>query len=214
MKVVYEKVKANNPNHLVTTAIAGGMWQPSRYDLENSIEYLDYINMMTYGLVSNNGYYQNALYKSKVFNNPENLAGKTLTSCSIEESIQIFNDFGVPNNKIIVGVAFYGIVQTREYSESTSSWSSWQKFGWLSYTNISNNYLNDNDYIYKYDSNAGVPYLISKDGTTFISYDNPRSIREKSEYIKDNGLAGMMYWQNGLDLTGALLSTIDQNLKD
>ena len=61
MRVIYEKVKANNPNHLVTAAIAGGMWQPPRYDLVNSHQYLDYINMMTYGMVSNNGYYQNAL---------------------------------------------------------------------------------------------------------------------------------------------------------
>ncbi|MDD3130067.1 MAG: glycoside hydrolase family 18 protein, partial [Candidatus Izemoplasmatales bacterium] len=214
MRVIYTKVKENNPNHLVTAAIAGGMWQPPRYDLENSHQYIDYINMMTYGMVSNNGYYQNALYKSTVFDDLSNSVGKTLTSCSIEESIAIYNGYGILNSKIIVGVAFYGIKQTRTYDSNTQTWSSWSNGGSVSYTYINNGYLNNSNYTYHYDSNAGVPYIISLDGTTFISYDNPRSIREKSEYIIDNGLAGMMYWENGLDLTGALLATMDSELND
>ncbi|MFA6648135.1 MAG: glycosyl hydrolase family 18 protein [Candidatus Izemoplasmatales bacterium] len=214
MRVIYTKVKENNPNHLVTAAIAGGMWQPPRYDLENSHQYIDYINMMTYGMVSNNGYYQNALYKSTVFDDLSNNVGKTLTSCSIEESIAIYNGYGILNSKIIVGVAFYGIKQTRTYDSNTQTWSSWSNGGSVSYTYINNGYLNNSNYTYHYDSNAGVPYIISLDGTTFISYDNPRSIREKSEYIIDNGLAGMMYWENGLDLTGALLATMDSELND
>jgi chitinase len=52
------------------------------------------------------------------------------------------------------------------------------------------------------------------DGTLFISYDNPRSIMEKSEYIIEHGLAGMMYWENGLDSTGALLLAMEEGLKD
>jgi chitinase len=214
MEVIYTKVKANNPHHLVTAAIAGGMWQPVRYDLENSAQYIDYINMMTYGMVSNNGYYQNALYRSTSYAEPTELAGKTLTSCSIEESIVIYNNLGVPNSKIIVGVAFYGIVQSRTYNQSTQTWSAWVKDGWLSYSSIKNNYLNNPDYTYHYDNNAGVPYLMKNDGTKFISYDNPKSIIEKSEYIIDNGLAGIMYWQNGLDTTGALLSAINSTLNE
>jgi chitinase len=122
MRVIYTKVKANNPNHLVTAAIAGGMWQPPRYDLENSHQYIDYINMMTYGMVSNNGYYQNALKRSTTYANPTNVAGKTLTSCSIEESIEIYNSYGIPNSRIIVGVAFYGIKQIRSYDSVSQTW--------------------------------------------------------------------------------------------
>lgn len=214
MRVIYTKVKANNPNHLVTAAIAGGMWQPPRYDLVNSHQYLDYINMMTYGMVSNNGYYQNALSKSTSYANPTFSAGKTLTSCSIEESVAIYNSYGIPNSKIIVGVAFYGIKQTRTYDSGTQTWSAWANAGSVSYTYISNYYLGNSSYNYYYDSNAGVPYIISTDGTVFISYDNPRSIAAKSDYIIDMGLAGMMYWENGLDSTGALLLAMDSGLND
>jgi len=214
MRVIYTKVKANNPNHLVTAAIAGGMWQPPRYDLENSHQYLDYINMMTYGMVSNSGYYQNALYKSTMYANPTYIAGKTLTSCSIQESINIYHSYGIPNSKIIVGVAFYGIKQTRTYDSATQTWSAWANAGSVSYSYISSYYLNNSSYSYYYDTNAGVPYIIKTDGTLFISYDNPRSILEKSAYIIENGLAGMMYWENGLDSTGALLLAMDAGLND
>lgn len=61
-KEIYRKVKENNPHHLVTAAIAGGKWQPPYYDLKNSQNYLDYINLMCYGMVSRDGAYQNALY--------------------------------------------------------------------------------------------------------------------------------------------------------
>lgn len=214
MHVIYTKVKANNPNHLVTAAIAGGMWQPPRYDLANSHQYLDYINMMTYGMVSNNGYYQNALSKSTTYANPTNFAGKTLTSCSIEESIEIYHTYGIPNSKIVVGVAFYGIKQTRSYDSASQTWSSWVKEGSVSYKYISNFYLNNSSYSYYYDTNAGVPYIIKTDGTVFISFDNPRSIAEKSAYIIENGLAGMMYWENGLDSTGTLLLAIEVGFRD
>jgi chitinase len=214
MQVIYTKVKENNPNHLVTAAIAGGMWQPPRYDLENSHQYLDYINMMTYGMVSNNGYYQNALSRSTIYDNPTNSVGKTLTSCSIEESVAIYNSYGIPNSKIIVGVAFYGIKQTRTFNQTTQTWSDWVNAGSVSYTSLINNYLNNSSYKYYYDTFAKVPYILKTDGTLFISYDNPRSIADKSEYIIENGLAGMMYWENGHDSTGTLLLAMENGLND
>ena len=209
MRIVYTKVKANNPNHLVTAAIAGGMWQPPMYDLINSQQYLDYINMMTYGMTSSNGYYQNALYKDTTYHNTAFSAGRTLTSCSIEESVQIYNEtFNIPYSKIIVGVAFYGMRQVRSYNESTQTWSTWTGDGSVYYASITNNYLGNSNYTRYYDASAGVPYIVKNDGTEFISYDDPRSIADKSAYILENELGGMMYWENGTDTTGTLLSAM------
>ncbi|GEM_PF-579730 len=213
MRVIYTKVKDNNPNHLVTAAIAGGTWQPPDYDLINSQQYLDFINMMTYGMVSNNGYYQNALYRSTTYDYPAFSVGKTLGSCSIAESVAIYHDdYNIPYRKIIVGVAFYGIKQRRIYDSGTSSWGSWLNDGSVSFTAITNSYIGNSDFQYHYDTNAGVPYIVKTDGSLFISYDNARSIAEKSEYILANGLGGMMYWENGLDSTGTLLSTMKTGL--
>ena len=211
-KIVNEKVKKNNPNHIVSAAIGGGKWQPPRYDMANSVKYLDFVNMMTYGMTSSSGQYHNSLYKNSSYHDSANKAGYTLVSCSIVESIEIYDTYKVPHSKIIVGLAFYGIKQTREYDESTKTYSSWGKGGSIFYTSIKNNYLNNSNYTYVYDERCGVPYIISKDKTVFISFDDPRSIKEKCNYVLDKKIGGVMYWENGCDTTGDLLSAIGEVL--
>ena len=200
-KELYEAVKKNNPNHLVTCAITGGKWQPPKYDLINSIAYLDYVNVMTYGMVTNGGGYQNALYHRDGYHNTECKVGSTTVSCSIKESIKVFNDLGVSNNKLIFGLAFYGIKQTYKNG-------SWVNGGSVYYTNIKNEYLNNSNYKYYYDEVAEVPYLLSNDQKTFISFDDIRSVTAKSEFVIREKCAGVMYWENGCDLTGDLVHAI------
>ena len=211
-KVINQKVKANNPNHIVSAAIGGGRWQPPYYDMANSVKYLDFVNMMTYGMVSSSGQYQNALYKNSSYNDSANKCGYTLVSCSIVESIEIYDSYNVPHEKIIVGLAFYGIKQTRTYDEATKTYGSWGSGKSIFYTSIYNNYLNNPDYTYVYDARCGVPYIISKDKTVFISFDDPKSVKEKCRYVKEHNIGGVMYWENGCDLTGNLLKAIGEVL--
>ena len=207
-KVVNEKVKKNNPNHIVSAAIGGGRWQPPYYDMSSSVKYLDFVNMMTYGMTSSSGQYQNALYKNTSYHDSVNKVGYTLTSCSIEESISIYDTYNVDHKKIIVGLAFYGISQKREYDEASHTYSSWSKGGSVFYTSIKNNYLNNEKYTYVYDKRCGVPYIISKDKTFFISFDDPTSIKEKCQYVLDKKLGGVMYWEHGCDTSGDLINAI------
>ncbi|MFA7507592.1 MAG: glycosyl hydrolase family 18 protein, partial [Bacilli bacterium] len=211
-KTINEKVKANNSNHLVTAAVGGGMWQPPRYNLRDSVNYLDFINMMTYGMVSNNGYYQNALYPSSSFANSENSVGKTLVSCSIEESVAIYSTFDIPYEKIIVGAAFYGMKQTRTYDSANTTWSGWVSAGSVYYHSIVSNYYTDSNYTEYFDDVANVPYILKNDGTEFISYDNPRSIKAKCSYILNKKLGGMMFWESGTDTTNTLLISMGEGL--
>jgi len=169
--------------------------------------------MMTYGMVNNDGYYQNALYSSSTYDHPTFGVGRTLNTCSIEESVAIFNnDYKIPYSKIIVGVAFYGIKHTRTYNSTTSTYSSWKSSGSVFYTSISSSYINNSNYTVHYDEKSQVPYIVKNDGTEFISYDNPTSILAKSEYILSNELGGMMFWENGCDTTGDLLAAMKQGL--
>jgi chitinase len=207
MSVIYAKVKANNPHHLVTAAIGGGRWQAPLYDLENSQYYLDYINMMTYSMGFSGGNYQNALYPRTTFHNDLFKAGKTLSYCSIDDSVAFFqNNYHVPGGKIIVGLAFYGMKQV------SSGDSNWSKAGSIFYHEIVKDYLNNSLYQDYYDEVSCVPYLISNDGTVFISYDNETSVKAKCQYVLDKGLGGVMYWENGTDLTGTLLSAVKEGL--
>jgi len=191
---IRKQVKANNPKHLVTAAIGGGMWQPARYDMPNSHHHLDYINMMTYGMHNAGRVYHNALYKST--------KGYTLNTCTIVESVAIYNSYTVPNNKIIIGLAFYAM---RQDKNSSGQWIAGS--GSLSYQTVVQ-YIANGSYIEYYDEEVEQPYMMNIAETTFYSYDNPRSILAKCDYVKEKGLAGVMYWQNGQDTTGLLVQAI------
>ena len=207
MSKLYTAVKTNNPNHLVTAAIGGGKWQPPYYDLSNSHQYIDYINMMTYNMSTSSGYHHTALYKSSTYTDSVNKVGSTLNSCSVYESVEIYKNAGVPLDKIIIGSGFYGIKQIR-----TTNNDSWTSGGSLAYSKIANDYLPDiENYIYNYDNIAQVPYLISKDGLTFISYENEISVLAKCKYAKDNNLAGVFAWQYALD-NGDLFGALKEGL--
>ena len=202
MEAIYNKVKAANPDYLVTAAIGGGKWAPPKYDLPNSKNYLDYINLMTYSMASGNGYYQNSLYKST--------HGATLVSCSIEESIEIYNDLGVKNNQILVGVPFYTTVQTESGgpgSKTGSGKSVWYEHLYSTYK------LSDTMKEY-YDEECGVPYRYDEVNKIFISFDNERSIKEKCDYINTLGLAGIMYWQYGQDVDDYLSDAINKYINE
>lgn len=207
MQAIYTKVKANNPHHLVTAAIGGGMWQPAYYDLNNSKNYVDYINMMCYDAEKTAGHYQNALYRRSSYLDPTNKVGANTTSCSIHESVGIYNNtYGIPSSKIIVGIPFYGVTQTLV----EGSWKNADVA--VRYATLKTYVADTENYTYVFDDVAKVPYLLSKDGQTFISFENEISIGYKADYIIDNNLAGMMVWQNGLDTTGDLVQAIKTNL--
>ncbi len=225
MKEIYTKVKANNINHLVTADIGGGKWQPPKYDLNNSQQYMDYINVMTYGGASSYGYHQSALYKSTTkqpYNEYNNYYQKpsgstsngmtyTLTSCSVDESIAIFhNTYNVPYHKLAIGAAFYGIRQVtytdadgRTYFKSDKS---------VGYSTILNEIASGN-YDECFDEECKVPYLLAKDKQSFYSYDNPESIKYKCEYVKTNGLASTFFWASRWDYEDILIKALGSNIK-
>lgn len=213
MQAIYTKVKANNPHHLVTAAIGGGKWAPPCYDLTNSKNYLDYINVMLYGMCSSSGYYQNALYKSSTFDDTVNKVGKTLVSCSVHESMAIYEDtYGVPASKLIVGYPFYGVRQRRTYDEETGVYSDWSG-GSITYDTVVS-CINSGDYTIHYDNVSKVPYMLSNDLLTFISYENEDSLTEKYNYVKDNGLAGIFFWDNQNDLNRTMINILINVLND
>jgi chitinase len=48
---------------------------------------------------------------------------------------------------------------------------------------------------------------------TFISYDDPQSIRAKAQYVKEHRLGGMMFWELSEDRNDELLNVVVGALK-
>ena len=47
----------------------------------------------------------------------------------------------------------------------------------------------------------------------FVGFDDPESLRVKSRYIREHGLAGAMFWEYSSDPTGALLGALFDGLR-
>lgn len=206
MEQLHTKLKAKNPNYLITSAIAGGQWQPQHYNLKDSGQYHDYINMMAYDMVNSGGGYQNALFYRSGYHDTTLNVGRVTLSCSIDESVAIYNGYGIPNSKIIAGVAFYGRNQTLKDGV-------WDHAGYATSYHYIKVLLDEGELIEKYDSIAQVPYAVNAQGTRFVSYDNRRSILAKGEYVKTEGLAGLMNWDQSHDNQFELIGYMSQALK-
>lgn len=213
MKLVHQKVKENNPNHLVTAAITGGSSQGPNYDLHKSGKYLDYINLMTYHMASDSGFYQSALHPRTTLHNPTLNVGRTPGNATVSGTISVFtNSFNMPREKLIVGVPFYGIKQVRSYNEVTNTYTDWKSIASLNYQDILFE-LKKDDFSKVFDEIAKVPYVINDQGTVFISFEDPESIRLKAEFVIEQNVAGMMYWEYKHDYENTLLKAMVESLQ-
>lgn len=200
MKEINEKVKANNSEHLVTSAT--GIDTYTRYDFENSSQYLDYICVMTYDMhTSSYASLHNALYYK---------SGKCYKAVSNTATYYITNS-GISPSKLILGIPFYG----RSYTGTTGLGQSYDSTTTISYSSIVSNYLNSANFgttiTRTLDSDCQVPYIYDSTNQVLISYEDAESIAIKTEYIKDNGWAGIFFWQNGQDSNGSLLAAVANN---
>ena len=58
----------------------------------------------------------------------------------------------------------------------------------------------DSGFVLHWDSTAHAPYLYNASGNLFFTYDDERSVAEKTKFVIDQGLGGIMFWQLGEDL--------------
>lgn len=64
-----------------------------------------------------------------------------------------------------------------------------------------------------WDDEAKAPYLADGEGALVLGFDNPKSLKIKCDYIKENGLLGAMYWDyNGDNESGDLQNVLAEEL--
>ena len=113
---------------------------------------------------------------------------------------------GIPAEKIVLGIGFYGRTVKdvkggpalhAEHSGQVDKDQFPEDEGSPSYYNI---LLKAGEYNRKWDEKAVVPYMLGKKVNSFLSYDDPKSVEAKCEFIKDNKAAGCLIWEISQDL--------------
>lgn len=175
-------------------------------EMDKVSQIVDYVQLMTYdmlnGLTHQAGHHA-ALSPSK------GDASKNNTRAVVE----IYHAAGVPNEKIVVGAAFYARhfeVETRLNHGLLQP--SGPGLAGASYWQITPDYLSAHGYEQFWDEDAEAEYLWN--GHTFVSYESPEAIRRKCEFVKEKGLGGLMYWEHGHDKHRELLEVIWKALRN
>lgn len=192
---------------ILSIAAGAGQYFIDNIEILKITQILDFISIMTYDMISGAGLstqHHTNLYSPKT--------GDTAFDYNGADAIELFHKAGVPYEKLILGAAFYS--RKFENVENLNSGlfqnsKSGALFGAV-YDDIQNNFLDKNGFKEYWDDNAKAPYLF--DGSTFLSYDNPLSIKYKCEFIKEKGLLGLMYWEHSCNKGRELLSAINENL--
>ena len=132
------------------------------------IEYLDFVNIMTYDMASAPKHHS-GMYRSEMS-----------PGITCEEGILAHFEAGVPMEKLVFGMPFYGR-------------ASGALEGFNDYKSLIQ--LPTDNFTAEWDDTAKAPYLVEvASGNVVCTYDDPRSIAIKCDYIAEKGMKGAMYW--------------------
>ncbi|RDI99503.1 chitinase [Dyella solisilvae] len=131
-----------------------------------------------------------------------------------DKAVAQFEAAGVPAKKLMLGAAFYGRAFTGVDPAHDGLQQKYAKYvGDPSWRELVANYIDKNGYVRHWDAQAQAPFLWNGKTRTFVSYEDPQSLRAKAAFIKSRGLGGVMYWEQGLDRNEELLGVLDQALR-
>lgn len=192
--------------YLLTIAAGAGSSYAANTELNLIHQYVDYIQLMTYDI---HGSWESMTgMNAPLYRDPES---RFTWEWSVQDTINLYINKGVPANKLIMGIPFYG----RAYNQVTNSNNGlYQSFtgggSAFSYANLEANYVNKNGFTRYWEPDSKVPWLFN--GSQFISYDDTESIGYKTSFIKANSLGGAMMWELSQDPNRVLVSKIYNDL--
>jgi len=135
---------------------------------------------------------------------------------SDEQAVEAYIAAGVPAEKIVLGVPFYGVGWSGVPAKDHGLFQpvvAGKTFDVL-YTDIAKKDLAAGSGFIRYWDNASqVPYLYNAETQTFISYEDPESLRYKADFVQARHLGGMMFWAYNGDPENVLLDAIDAGLQ-
>lgn len=155
-------------------------------DWPTAIKYLDYVNVMTYDMGAAPKGHNSPLFKSSTFD-----------SRSCEESVELHKKAGIPYERQVMGIPFYG--KAEKNPESGTKIFDYS-VGYKEMDDILNKGLYKGKPLARpvqrrWDSAACVPYLVDESGKNVLSYDDPESVTAKANFAKSKGLLGVMFWE-------------------
>ncbi len=189
-KLLDELGKKKNRAMILTMATASHPKTLEWLSNEFLLETMNWINVMTYdytGRWSEFAGHHSPLFASSKRSEKPDLS----TSLTMK---YLLKDRGFPANRLTLGIPLYGraFVVGVPYASTINVPQSRRVA--LNYREISE-LLNQPNWKRTWDDETKNPWLIARDGSEIICYDDSQSIALKSEWAMNHGLRGVFFWQ-------------------
>ncbi len=137
---------------------------------------------------------------------------------SVDGTVDAWQRRGAPAHKLVMGMPFYGQGWTGvsgggdgmgqpATGPAPATWSA----GYEDYKALKK-LADSGSYRVHRDRRGGHAWLF--DGTTLWTYDDPQVLRAKTDYIREHGLGGAMFWSLDADTAdGELMTAVDRGLR-
>ena len=175
-------------------------------EMQKAQQYLDYINLMAYDFYvagDTAGHHSN-LFPSENYE----------TEQSGHRAYQEYTKAGVPAHKLVLGIPFYGrswFMKSADNLGINRPVDSLARGG--GYTFVKDSIATRRGFVRHWDERAKAPFLFNAGTNQLVSYDDEESVKLKCAYVREHGMAGVMFWQYASDPKGYLLSAIDEARK-
>jgi chitinase len=229
MKGLREAMDTLDRSQTLTFASAG--WERYYYNIETVevMKYADYMNIMTYdqvggrspvtghhtplGLIEESDLEGLPILDTVAKRREERPEAEyDWSPRSAKRIVNYVKGLGVDPKQLVIGGAFYGRAWKGVPSANNGLYqpNKGVHTGWLDYGAIRKEYEDKNGFTRHWDSVALAPYLFNPADSIFISYDDPESVALKTDYVQEEGLGGIMFWQLSNDTreAGSLLDAI------
>src|SRR5215218_4948998 len=191
----------------IITFAAGGFQKflDEAVDWKKTVKYVDYINLMTYDLVS--GAATVTGHHTALYSTPSQKE-------STDNCVQYLIKKGVDPGKLIIGAAFYARTWGGVAAENNGLYQSGKFKDFIGYNEISKRLATDSGFVYYWDDVAKAPYAYNAAQKVYATFDDKRSMELKTKYVMEHNLGGIMFWQLGHDTSkDGLLQTINTTLQ-
>ena len=135
---------------------------------------------------------------------------------SVERAVHDFRAAGVPAAKLVVGVPFYGRAWEQVNDKRNGLYQPGQALATpldTSPAGIDALLASGDGWVRFWDKRAQAPYLWHHDRRIFASVEDEQSLRLKARYVREQRLAGIMFWEYFADPSGRLLQAISDEFR-
>ncbi|GAB3265439.1 glycoside hydrolase family 18 protein [Chitinimonas naiadis] len=205
-------------HYLLTSATGAGERWLAHTEMSVAIHYLDWVNLMSYDF---NGLWNKfSGHVAPLHHDPAYLQPGTSATANVGSAVDLYLQAGVPANKIVLGVPFYGYAWGRcaakgngQYQDCNGPGAGANSEGSISFDRLVSDYIDRNGYRRYWNDVTRTPYLFKAETGDFISYEDPESLDYKLQFLKQKGLAGAMFWELTNDSGKVLLDRLHLRLR-